>query len=155
MANSRTRRKAMDTDERHAKITALKARLDEWEEEADESLLAEIIARFDGYSERNAKLIAMQCPGATHVEGFRRWLDLGRCVRKGEHGIQILAPAGTSKPDQMPEGQERIVAGWTAPDADPSAPGVEGGSGKPRQFFRLTFVFDVSQTDELPAQATA
>lgn len=146
----------MGDDERHARIAALKDKLAEWEEEADEGLVAEIIARFDGYSERNAKLIGMQCPDATHVEGFRRWLELGRCVRKGEHGIQILAPAGTSKPDTMPEGQERVVVSeWTAPGADPNAPGIEGGSGKPRQFFRLTHVFDVSQTDELPAQVTA
>ena len=27
-----------------------------------------------------------------HVAGFRTWLTLGRCVRKGEHGLAVLAP---------------------------------------------------------------
>ncbi|MFL5911769.1 MAG: ArdC family protein [Gaiellaceae bacterium] len=37
-------------------------------------------------------LIAMQRPDATRVAGFRAWLKLNRCVRKGEKGIRIFAP---------------------------------------------------------------
>ena len=37
-------------------------------------------------------MIAFQCPQARHVTGFRRWLELGRCVRKGEKAIRIFAP---------------------------------------------------------------
>jgi hypothetical protein len=40
--------------------------------------------RFHAYSLANQLLIAMQKPDATHVAGFRAWLRLGYCVRKGE-----------------------------------------------------------------------
>src|SRR2546427_261480 len=49
-------------------------------------------SRFHRYSLRNTLLIAFQCPHATHVAGFRQWLGLGRCVRKGEKAIRIFAP---------------------------------------------------------------
>jgi hypothetical protein len=44
------------------------------------------------YSFGNQLLIAMQRPDSTFVAGFRAFLDLNRCVRKGEHAIRILAP---------------------------------------------------------------
>jgi hypothetical protein len=34
----------------------------------------------------------MQRPDASVVAGYQRWRELGRCVRKGEVGIRILAP---------------------------------------------------------------
>src|ERR1039457_3440855 len=37
-------------------------------------------------------LIAMKCPDASYVAGFRAFLQLNRCVRKGERAIRILAP---------------------------------------------------------------
>ena len=49
-------------------------------------------ARFYNYSFGNCMLIARQYPGATMVAGFHRWKELSRFVRKGEHGIKILAP---------------------------------------------------------------
>jgi antirestriction protein ArdC len=44
------------------------------------------------YSFGNTLLIAWQRPDASLVAGYRRWLELGRQVRKGETGIRILAP---------------------------------------------------------------
>ena len=44
------------------------------------------------YSFGNQLLIAMQRPDATYVAGFRAFLELDRCVRKGEKAIRILAP---------------------------------------------------------------
>jgi antirestriction protein ArdC len=87
-------------------------------------------SRFHRYSLRNTLLIAFQCPHATHVAGFRRWLELGRCVRKGEKGIRILAPiryrnSGGEQADTS-ESEQRLVG------------------------FRLAAVFDVSQTEPLP-----
>ena len=38
---------------------------------------------FHAYSLANQLLIAMQKPEATRVAGFRAWLKLGYCVRKG------------------------------------------------------------------------
>lgn len=49
-------------------------------------------AKFHNYSFNNQLLIFLQRPDATHVAGFNRWKALGRMVRKGEKGIQILAP---------------------------------------------------------------
>jgi hypothetical protein len=37
-------------------------------------------------------LVALSCPDATFVAGFRAWLKLGYCVRKGEKAIRIVAP---------------------------------------------------------------
>jgi antirestriction protein ArdC len=87
-------------------------------------------SRFHRYSLRNTLLIAFQCPTATHVAGFRRWLELGRCVRKGEKAIRIFAPVRyrRDEPEQTDDGEnERKLVG-----------------------FRLAAVFDVSQTDPMP-----
>jgi hypothetical protein len=40
----------------------------------------------------NQLLVALSCPEATFVAGFRGWLKLGYCVRKGERPIRIIAP---------------------------------------------------------------
>src|SRR3712207_884175 len=50
------------------------------------------VGKFHSYSANNVMLIWLQKPEATMVAGFRRWLDLGRHVRKGEKGIAIIAP---------------------------------------------------------------
>jgi len=49
-------------------------------------------SRFYRYSFGNTLLIGWQRPDASLVAGYRRWLELGRQVRKGETGIRILAP---------------------------------------------------------------
>ena len=87
-------------------------------------------SRFHRYSLRNTLLIALQCPHATHVAGFRRWLELGRCVRKGEKAIRIFAPVRYRQ-----RNDEQA-------DADKSEHQVVG--------FKLAAVSDVSQTDPLP-----
>jgi len=40
----------------------------------------------------NQLLVALSCPDATFVAGFKAWLALGYCVRKGETAIRIIAP---------------------------------------------------------------
>ena len=81
-------------------------------------------ARFHRYSLNNQILIMMQRPDATQVAGYNRWKDLNRFVRKGEHGIAILAPCTYTK--------------------------GEGEDAKTQVFFKITHVFDVSQTDGEP-----
>jgi antirestriction protein ArdC len=90
--------------------------------------------RFHRYSWGNTLLIACQRPDATRVAGFHAWLRLGRHVRKGEHGIAILAPVVPRlRVLDAESGEETWIAG--APRA-----------------FRVAHVFDVSQTEgqELP-----
>jgi hypothetical protein len=72
----------------------------------------------------------MQRPDATFVAGFRAFLELNRCVRKGERAIRILAPMHLR--DQQPTSETT---------AEPE---------QPRVMFRAVSVFDVSQTDALP-----
>lgn len=80
---------------------------------------------------KNRCLIALQSPAATVVGGFRQWLKVGRCVRKGEHGISIWVPAGGRK----------------AKKEDGDTEYAEGAE----TFFIAGTVFDVSQTEETGA----
>jgi antirestriction protein ArdC len=88
--------------------------------------------RFHRYSFINQLLIVHQCPHATRVAGFRAWLKLGYCVRRGETALRIYAPVPPTKKE---------IEQWKADGADPDA--------KPRVRFRASPVFDRSQVDEL------
>jgi hypothetical protein len=50
------------------------------------------MARFHRYSFGNILSIARQRPDAQKVTGIRTWNELGRFVKRGEKGIQMLAP---------------------------------------------------------------
>lgn len=51
------------------------------------------MSRFPSYSVNNTLLIHMQMPDATLVASYGRWQkQFGRHVKKGEHGITIIAP---------------------------------------------------------------
>jgi hypothetical protein len=50
------------------------------------------MARLPHYSFGNLLLIQAQHPAPTMVAGYRRWQELGRQVKKREHGIKILVP---------------------------------------------------------------
>jgi hypothetical protein len=81
------RRRAVE--QAHQRLTAGVARLvdgEQWQ-----AILA-AAARFHAYSWRNVLLILAQRPGATRLAGYRTWQALGRQVRRGEHGIGVLAP---------------------------------------------------------------
>ena len=69
------------------------------------------------YSLRNQWLIANECHARgitpTYVAGFRAFLALNRCVRKGEKAIRILAPVAV---------KQRDGAGEETGEADSSAP---------------------------------
>lgn len=93
-------------------------------------------SKFNNYSFVNQLLIAAQCPNATHVTGFRKWLDLGYAVRRGEHGLWIWMPVPPKR---------RAIEEWRKAGADPDK--------KPRTRFRMGPVFDRSQVDPLPAPA--
>jgi antirestriction protein ArdC len=88
--------------------------------------------KFHRYSFSNQLLIAIQCPDATHVAGYRAWQGLGRQVRKGEKGITIIAPCvhkvrgAAADGDTADEINVRITS------------------------FKCTRVFDIAQTDGDP-----
>ena len=91
---------------------------------------------FHAYSLANQLLIAMQQPEATRVAGFRAWLKLGYCVRKGETALRIWCPCPPSA---------KQLKDWQDAGADPKQ--------RPRTRFRLGPVFDRSQVSELPPPA--
>src|SRR5438067_3511253 len=87
----------------HASTTAAQVRHAQQREQLEQAARAllssegwqrwvRVRASFHHYSLTNTLLIAQQRPDATRVAGFRAWLKLGRCVRKGEHAIRIWAP---------------------------------------------------------------
>ena len=107
------------------------------------------MSRFHRYSVNNQILIHMQRPDATQVAGFNAWKDkFGRHVKKGEKGIQILAPTATMKKIQQ-----------TVLDPDTKAPMLdEDGNVMTEEktvrtvsnYFKPVTVFDVSQTEGKP-----
>ena len=88
-------------------------------------------ATFHSYSAANCMLLAAQCHARgivpERIAGFRAWLTLGRCVRKGETALRILAPVTVKRrAEQNEETDQRQV------------------------FFKTAFVFELSQTEPLP-----
>ena len=85
------------------------------------------------YSLGNQMLVAIEAHARgitpTYVAGFRAFLDLNRCVRKGEQAIRILAPVTVKQ--RGTDGEE---------------------TGESKTFFRTVPVFDVSMTDPLPGK---
>ncbi len=94
------------------------------------------MSHFHNYSFGNILQIARQKPDATHVAGLYAWNQLGRRVKKGEKGIQILAPMIGVKRKKDAEAEQDITK--------QNVPVLVG--------FRAVYVFDVSQTEgkELP-----
>lgn len=50
----------------------------------------------------NQLLVALSCPDATFVAGFKAWLSMGFCVRRGEAAIRIIAPMPVKIRDENP-----------------------------------------------------
>jgi len=92
------------------------------------------MARFHNYSFGNIVAIARQRPTATRVAGFGTWKEMGRFVKRGEKGIQILAPMIGHR-RRNPEAAQNT-------DADSNAKRQPVLIG-----FRAVYVFDVAQTE--------
>ncbi|HEX4066726.1 MAG TPA: ArdC-like ssDNA-binding domain-containing protein [Acidobacteriaceae bacterium] len=90
------------------------------------------MARFHSYSFGNILAIARQKPDATRVAGIRTWNEMGRFVRKGEKGIQILAP-------MLGYRRNRKEADTGDQSETKPQPVLIG--------FRAVYVFDVAQTE--------
>ena len=97
---------------------------------------ATTMTRFHHYSPGNVLLIMSQKPDASMVAGYHAWQDLGRQVRKGEHGIAIFAPVIRR---QTPEEAPPSPSPSPQKTADPAP--VKAVVG-----FKAATVFDISQT---------
>jgi antirestriction protein ArdC len=86
---------------------------------------------------RNQLLVCLQDPTATYVAGFRAWLKLGYCVRRGTTShIRVWAPC--------PPSRKKLQA-WR--DAGAVA------ADKPKTHYRLEAVFSQAQVEPLPPPA--
>ena len=104
------------------------------------------MAKFHNYSLNNQILIAVQKPDSTLCAGYTTWQKQNRYVKKGEKGIRIICPSPykkeylkdvidktTGKPELLPDGKakQEIVQ-------------------KVIPFFKVGYVYDISQTEGQP-----
>lgn len=106
-----------------------------------------VMSQFHDYSFNNTMLIAMQKPEATLVAGYQAWQKkFERHVKKGEKGIQIIAPAPIREKEEVekidPVTNEPVLKENGQPETEIITHVI------PR--FRVATVFDVSQTDGKP-----
>jgi len=91
-------------------------------------LAAQGVATIEGHalSLKNAMLLMMQRAQVSVVGGFQQWRQAGRVVRKGEKALALWIPVTRKETDES--GEETVNPG-----------------------FRIANVFDISQTEEMPA----
>ncbi len=98
----------------------------------------DFMSGFHTYSYRNCLLIRSQLPAATLVAGYKKWQEMGRQVKRGEHGLTITGIA--TKMVERDTGK-KDANGNSIIEKEPHT-----------TFFPVT-VFDVNQTEgrELPS----
>lgn len=103
---------------------------------------------FHNYSFNNVLLIFSQMPEATQVAGFAKWKSMGRNLKKGAKGIQIIYPIKRSYTKKKLEGQNSLLD--NKQDDNEQVEKVEYLT------YRYTYVYDISQTygDSLPLSDT-
>ena len=102
------------------------------------------MAKFHNYSINNTLLINQQKPDATVVAGYDSWVrNFDRHVKKGERGINIIAPAPFKTerdvPIINPETGQPILKKDGTPYTEKKEVTIP--------YFKITRVFDISQTE--------
>ena len=106
-----------------------------------------VMSRFHRYSVNNTMLIYMQKPDATLVAGYNKWKNqFERHVKRGEHGITIIAPTPFKKKIE----EQKLDPDTKAPILDAEGKVVMEEREVEIPMFRPVKVFDVSQTDGKP-----
>ena len=106
-----------------------------------------VMSRFHRYSVNNTMLIYMQRPDATLVAGYNKWKNqFERHVKRGEHGITIIAPTPFKKKIE----EQKLDPDTKAPILDAEGKAVMEEREVEIPMFRPVKVFDVSQTDGKP-----
>jgi antirestriction protein ArdC len=138
-------RKGLSHEERAAKVVALNAQLAQAVETLTTSdgwmrMLA-ASAKLHRYSANNVLMLAIQAyergTEITRVAGFRRWLELGRCVTKGEKGYVVIAPVRRRLSRE--EAAQAAARGECAYDSESQPALVIRG-------FKSERLFDIAQT---------
>ena len=106
-----------------------------------------VMSKFHRYSVNNTMLIYMQRPDATLVAGFNKWKNqFERHVKRGEHGITIIAPTPYKKKIE----EQKLDPDTKAPMLDKDGKVIMEEKEIEIPLFRPVKVFDVSQTDGKP-----
>ena len=106
-----------------------------------------VMSQFHNYSFSNTLLIAMQKPEATLVAGYGAWQKkFERNVMKGEKAIKIFAPV----PRKVEVERDRIDSDTKLPVLDENGEVQKEKVTVQQPHFKITSVFDVSQTDGKP-----
>jgi hypothetical protein len=109
--------------------------------------LLQFMSSFYTYSPNNQLLIQTQHPGATCVASYKQFQDRGFSVQKGQKGIRIYRPNTvtlfqTSGQDWKPISQATVEEKKQIQRKEAKTKTV--------QHFKLTSVFDISQTNAKP-----
>ena len=105
------------------------------------------MSRFHRYSLNNVMLIHAQRPNATLVAGFSKWKSgFGRHVKKGEKGIQILAPT----PYKIKVDKKKLAPDTKLPMLDDEGKPITEEKEVTIPMFKVVSVFDVAQTEGKP-----
>ena len=106
-----------------------------------------VMSRFHRYSVNNTMLIYMQKPDATLVAGYNKWKNqFERHVKRGEHGITIIAPTPFKKKIE----EQKLDPDTKAPMLDAEGKVIMEEREVEIPMFRPVKVFDVSQMDGKP-----
>ena len=106
-----------------------------------------VMSRFHRYSVNNTMLIYMQKPDATLVAGYNKWKNqFERHVKRGEHGITIIAPTPFKKKIE----EQKLDPDTKAPMLDQDGKVIMEEREVEIPMFRPVKVFDVSKTDGKP-----
>ena len=106
-----------------------------------------VMSRFHRYSVNNTMLVYMQKPDATLVAGYNKWKNqFERHVKRGEHGITIIAPTPFKKKIE----EQKLDPDTKAPMLDAEGKVIMEEREVEIPMFRPVKVFDVSQTDGKP-----
>ena len=100
-----------------------------------------VMSRFHKYSLNNTMLIYLQKPDASLVAGFGKWKNqFDRHVKKGEHGITIIAPTPFKKKFE----EQKLDPDTKAPMLDKDGNIITEEKEIEIPMFRPVKVFDVN-----------
>lgn len=136
--------KTKSAEERKKEMAELMGKLEEGVRDvfdsAEYSNYLRTMSKFRHYSLNNQLLIWSQCPHATVVAGFNDWKKkFGRSVKKGEHGIKILAPMPIKIKAEEEQADENGITHYT-----------DEGIERIITLYKTVSVFDISQTEGKP-----
>lgn len=107
--------------------------------------LLNTLEKFSEYSTNNVILIGLQKPDATYVAGFNSWkTNFNRQVKKGEKAIKIVAPIPFEKEIFKKDLDKYNNFNYEIIDGSSEDKCIIKGIN-----YRITNVFDVSQTEQI------